>query len=66
MGFDYFDLGTDGAPAWHRIAEASGELLLDSGSLDGAIARAERMAARHKDSEGRAFYEVVAACLRGM
>jgi hypothetical protein len=66
MRFDYFDMGTDGAPAWHRIAEAAGELLLASGSLDGAIARAERTAARHKDSEGRAFYESVVACLKGM
>jgi len=66
MSCDYFDLGTDGAPAWHRIAEAAGELLLDAGNLDRAISRAETMAARHKDTDGRDFYEAAAACLRGM
>lgn len=65
MGFDYFDMGTAGAPMGRRIAEAAGELLLDTGSLDRAISRAERMADRHKDAEGRRFCEAVAACLRG-
>ena len=47
-----------------RVTAAAADFLLKSKSAERAAKRADRLAAQHRDAEGRAFYTAVAAALR--
>lgn len=61
----YHGLGVTGAPLPERVTAEAATMLLRSKSPERAAKRAERMALKHRDAEGKAFFLAVAACLRG-